>query len=124
LALSGDPAVRFRPDLLPLHAAWRRSRVGTLTVLWSLAVLALLAGIGTPLFVVIAAGALWSFHAAGVDLSVVAIEFFGLAETPVLLAIPLFTFAGFLLSHGAAPQRLVRLSQALLGWLPGGLAII
>jgi C4-dicarboxylate transporter DctM subunit len=86
--------------------------------------LVVLALIGTPLFVVIGAGALWSFHGAGVDLSVVAIEFFGLAETPVLVAIPLFTFAGFLLSHGAAPQRLVRLSQALLGWLPGGLAMI
>src|SRR6185503_3906982 len=59
-----------------------------------------------------------------IDLSVVAIEFFGLSETPVLVAIPLFTFAGFLLSAGQAPARLVRLSQALLGWLPGGLAII
>src|SRR5690606_39109039 len=56
--------------------------------------------------------------------SVLAIEFFGIAETPVLVAIPLFTFAGFLLSEGGAPQRLVRLSQALLGWLPGGLAMI
>jgi tripartite ATP-independent transporter DctM subunit len=59
-----------------------------------------------------------------IDLSVVAIEFFGIAETPVLVAIPLFTFAGFLLSEGQAPSRLVRLAQALLGWLPGGLAMI
>jgi C4-dicarboxylate transporter, DctM subunit len=64
------------------------------------------------------------FHREGVDLSVVAIEFFGLSETPVLVAIPLFTFAGFLLSAGNAPRRLVALSQALLGWLPGGLAVI
>ena len=64
------------------------------------------------------------FRSEGVDLSVVAIEFFGLSETPVLVAIPLFTFAGFLLSAGRAPQRLVRLSGALLGWLPGGLAMI
>ena len=47
-----------------------------------------------------------------------------MSETPVLVAIPLFTFAGFLLSAGQAPARLVRLSQALLGWLPGGLAMI
>jgi C4-dicarboxylate transporter DctM subunit len=80
--------------------------------------------IGVPLFAVIAAGALLGFQREGVDLSVVAIEFFGLSETPVLVAIPLFTFAGFLLSAGQAPQRLVVLSQALLGWLPGGLAII
>jgi C4-dicarboxylate transporter, DctM subunit len=80
--------------------------------------------LGAPLFAVIGAGALVGFQREGVDLSVVAIEFFGLSETPVLVAIPLFTFAGFLLSAGQAPARLVRLSQALLGWFPGGLAII
>ena len=80
--------------------------------------------VGAPLFAVIGAGALLGFQREGVDVSVVAIEFFGLSETPVLVAIPLFTFAGFLLSAGQAPVRLVRLSQALLGWLPGGLAII
>lgn len=91
-----------------------------------LALLALLglALLGAPLFAVIAAGALLGFHQSGVDLSVVAIEFFRLAETPVLLAIPLFTFAGYLLSESQAPQRLVRLTQALLGWLPGGLALV
>jgi C4-dicarboxylate transporter, DctM subunit len=80
--------------------------------------------LGAPLFTVIGAGALVGFEREEVDLSVVAIEFFGLSETPVLVAIPLFTFAGFLLSAGQAPARLVRLSQALLGWLPGGLAMI
>ena len=86
--------------------------------------LVLLALLGAPLFAVIAASAMIGFSRAGVDLSVMAIEFFGIAETPVLVAIPLFTFAGFLLSEGHAPRRLVRLSQALLGWLPGGLAMI
>jgi len=80
--------------------------------------------LGAPLFTVIGAGALVGFERQDVDLSVVAIEFFGLSETPVLVAIPLFTFAGFLLSAGQATSRLVRLSQALLGWLPGGLAMI
>ena len=83
-----------------------------------------LALLGAPLFAIIAAGALLGFHQADVDLSVVAIEFYRLAETPVLLAIPLFTFAGYLLSESQAPQRLVRLTQALLGWLPGGLALV
>jgi tripartite ATP-independent transporter DctM subunit len=86
--------------------------------------LLLLAVLGAPLFAVIAASAMLGFTRAGVDLSVVAIEFFGIAETPVLVAIPLFTFAGYLLGAGGAPRRLVRLSQALLGWLPGGLAMI
>jgi len=86
--------------------------------------LVLLALIGAPLFAIIAAGAMIGFSREEIDLSVLAIEFFGIAETPVLVAIPLFTFAGFLLSEGKAPHRLVRLSQALLGWLPGGLAMI
>jgi tripartite ATP-independent transporter DctM subunit len=80
--------------------------------------------LGAPLFAVIGAGALAGFAREGVDLSVVAIEFFGISETPILVAIPLFTFAGFLLSEGQAPRRLVRLSEAVLGWLPGGLAMI
>jgi len=42
----------------------------------------------------------------------------------VLVAIPLFTLAGYLLSESEAPKRLVRLTQALVGWLPGGLAIV
>ncbi|KAA3626035.1 MAG: TRAP transporter large permease [Proteobacteria bacterium] len=88
------------------------------------ALLLVLALLGTPLFVIIAAGALLGFHQSGVDLSVVAIEFYRLAEMPVMIAIPLFTFAGYLLSESRAPTRLVRLSNALLGWMPGGLALV
>ncbi len=86
--------------------------------------LILLALIGTPLFIVIAASALIGFYSAEIDLSVIIIEFYRLAEMPILLAIPLFTFAGYLLSESKAPLRLVRLTQALLGWMPGGLAIV
>jgi len=86
--------------------------------------LVLLALLGAPLFAVIAAGAMLSFHLAGIDPSVLAIEVFRLAEMPVLLAIPLFTFAGYLVSESGAPGRLVRLTSALLGWMPGGLAVI
>ncbi len=43
---------------------------------------------------------------------------------PGLIAIPMFTFAGYLLGESGTPKRLVRLSLALLGWLPGGLAIV
>jgi len=79
---------------------------------------------GTPLFIVIAALALISFHRADIDLTVIFIEMYRLAETPTLTAIPLFAFTGFLLAESRAADRLVRVSQALLGWLPGGLAIM
>lgn len=87
-------------------------------------ILIVLALLGTPLFVIIAASALAGFYSAEIDLSAVAIEFYRLAEMPILLAIPLFTFAGYLLSESKAPHRLVRLTQALIGWMPGGLAIV
>jgi len=80
--------------------------------------------LGAPLFSVIAASAMLGFYNSEIDLSIMAIEFFGLSEMPILVAIPLFTFAGFVLSESNSPQRLVRLSNALLGWFPGGLAII
>ena len=86
--------------------------------------LLLLALMGAPLFAIILASALLGFYASEIELTVVAIEFYRLAEMPVLLAIPLFTFAGYLLSESRAPARLVRLTRALLGWMPGGLAIV
>lgn len=88
-------------------------------------VLVVLALLGAPLFAVIAAGALISFVTVDPQLGmVVPIEIYGIAEMPILLAIPLFTFAGYILSESAAPDRLVRLTRAMLGWMPGGLAIV
>ena len=87
-------------------------------------VLVLLAVLGAPLFALIAAIALLGFHAAGQEGVAVAVEFYRLADMPALIAIPLFTLAGYLLAESRAPQRLVRVSNALLGWLPGGLAIV
>lgn len=87
-------------------------------------VITLLALLGVPLFAVIALSAMWGYMREDIDLSALAIEIFGIAEMPILLAIPLFTFAGYLLSEGGAPSRLVRVTQALLGWVPGGLAVI
>jgi tripartite ATP-independent transporter DctM subunit len=86
--------------------------------------LILLALLGAPLFAIIAASAMMGFLQEGIDLQAIAIEFYGIAEMPILLAIPLFTFAGYLLSESGAPRRLVRLTGALLGWMPAGLAIV
>ena len=80
--------------------------------------------IGVPIFVVISGLALYLFSTNQIDLSAVIIEMHRMATTPVLVAIPLFTFAGYLLSESGAPKRLIRLSNAILGWLPGGLSVI
>jgi C4-dicarboxylate transporter, DctM subunit len=84
----------------------------------------LLALLGSPLFIVISALALLSFHSVGIDLSVIVIEMSRLADTPLLVSLPLFIFAGTVLSDSGTPGRMLKLSQLLLGWLPGGLAVI
>ncbi len=91
----------------------------------SAALLLIIAAVlGAPLFAVIAAGALMGFHSSEIELAVIAVDIYRLAEMPVLVAIPLFTFAGYLLGESNAPKRLVRITEAWLGWMPGGLAVI
>ncbi|ETW97035.1 MAG: C4-dicarboxylate ABC transporter [Candidatus Entotheonella factor] len=86
--------------------------------------LLLAALVGTPLFVILGGAAWLLFWLAEIDTAAVVIELYRLAQTPTLLSIPLFTFSGYVLAAGQAPQRLVRCAQALVGWLPGGLALV
>lgn len=86
-------------------------------------VLILLALFGAPLFAVIAAGALYGFYIADIDLMVIGIELYRIAETPLLMALPLFTFSGYILSESNTSQRMLNLIQAMVGWIPGGLVI-
>jgi len=80
--------------------------------------------IGVPIFVVIAGLTIYLLFSSQIDISAIIIEMHRMATTPVLVAIPLFTFAGYLLSASGAPKRLIRLSNAILGWMPGGLSVI
>ncbi len=87
------------------------------------AVFAVLAAVGTPIFALMGGLALWLFHTAQIEPSAVIIELSRLATLPSLIAIPLFTFAGYVLAESGSPQRIVALAEALFGWLPGGVAI-
>ncbi|WP_376693393.1 TRAP transporter large permease [Wenzhouxiangella sp. EGI_FJ10409] len=87
-------------------------------------ILLVLALVGMPLFAVIALGALGGYWRAGLDPVLASMEFVRIGELPVLVALPLFTFAGVLLAHSGAPQRLVELTRSALGWMPGGFAIL
>lgn len=94
-------------------------------MIWlAVAGLVLMALSGAPLFVVLLAAAMTGFWASDIDLTVVAIELYRLVDTPLLVALPLFTFAGYILSTAQTSQRLVDLVQSLFGALPGGLAIV
>jgi tripartite ATP-independent transporter DctM subunit len=80
--------------------------------------------LGLPLFIGILAAAMLGLYSNQVQLTAIAIEITRLANAPVLLAIPLFTFAGYLLAEGGTSARLVRFSRSLLGWIPGGLGVV
>jgi C4-dicarboxylate transporter, DctM subunit len=45
-------------------------------------------------------------------------------QASVLSTLPLFIYAGYLLADSKSGDRLVRVGNAALGWLPGGLAIV
>lgn len=86
-----------------------------------LLLLILLALFGMPLFAVLGSIALLLFRNADINISSVAVSMYTLAGSPLLVAIPLFTFAGYLFAYSKAPDRLVKLSRALF---PGGLAVV
>ena len=80
--------------------------------------------IGVPLFVVLGLGAL----AMIIGCNVYSINVFG--EVPfsaidswALLAMPLFILAGEIISRGRTAQDLVRVGDALVGWIRGGMGL-
>jgi tripartite ATP-independent transporter DctM subunit len=89
-------------------------------------IILLLALLEAPIFLVIAGLSLVCLFAESGDwlaLQTVIIEMNRLAAMPVLVALPLFTLTGVLLTETGAPKRVLGLVEALVGWLPGGLAM-
>ncbi len=90
-----------------------------------LAFLIILMGLmGVPLFAMILAATMLGFYTSEVDFTLIAAELYRLAETPMLLAFPLFAFVGYILSESKTSERLLRLTHAFFGWMPTGLAIV
>lgn len=80
--------------------------------------------LGLPIFATIGGLALLFFWNDGIPSASVPLEAYRLAAFPMLPAIPLFTLGGYILSEGGASRRLMRVLTALVGWMPGGLAIV
>jgi C4-dicarboxylate transporter, DctM subunit len=80
--------------------------------------------LGVPLYLIIGAGTLFGYFLAEEFLSGIFIEVYQIATNPVLMAIPLFTFAGYMMAESNTPKRLINLSRAIIGWIPGGLSIV
>jgi C4-dicarboxylate transporter DctM subunit len=92
---------------------------------WPAAVLILTALVlGTPVFVAMAALALFFFFRDGLPVTAVTAEVYRLISSPTLPAIPLLTACGYVLAESDASLRLLRFFKSLLGWVPGGLAVI
>ena len=86
---------------------------------------------GSPLFTIMLAGTALGAYGSqrgftiGFDGAIN--KMFGISgrdEIEVLSTIPLFIYAGYLLAEAKTADRLVRFANALLGWMPGGLAIV
>ena len=94
-------------------------------MIWlGIALLLAMAVFGAPLFAVIMGAAMLGFYSADIDLAIIAIELYRIVDTPLLVALPLFTFSGYLLSESNTSTRLVNVMQSLFGWLPSGLAVV
>ena len=101
------------PGLVEGRAAWP-----------GLAVVAIAAVFGMPLFAILGGAAAWLFLHDGITPAAILVETYSLSVSPTLPAIPLFTLAGFLLAEGRASERLLRVFRALVGWIPGGTAVV
>ncbi|MCK5582227.1 MAG: TRAP transporter large permease subunit, partial [Elusimicrobiales bacterium] len=66
--------------------------------------------LGAPIFSLVGAGALYLFWQVDIDSSAVIIEMMRLTSLPALIAIPLFTFSGYVLAESKAPQRLLNIA--------------
>lgn len=88
------------------------------------AALIFLAFFGMPLYAVFAGAALLGYTVADVNFAAITIEIYRMVDTPLLLALPMFTFSGYLLSESRASHRLVELTQSMVGSVRGGLAVV
>jgi tripartite ATP-independent transporter DctM subunit len=78
---------------------------------------------GSPIFAVIGGVAFVIIQSAGGEPEAITNSIFSALTESGIVAIPLFTLTGFLLSESRAGERLVRSFRRLTGWLPGGLII-
>ena len=81
--------------------------------------------IGAPIAMCLALGAIVPLTFFS-DISAIAViqKFFTSIDSASLMAVPFFIVAGGLLSEGGVSKRLVDFAYSLVGWLPGGLAIV
>ncbi|AOW14190.1 hypothetical protein LPB72_06285 [Hydrogenophaga crassostreae] len=86
----------------------------------------LIALAGVPLLfsiLVTTVGIIWAQN-LGHPMETIFLSFIAGVEPFILLAVPLFVFAGELLAQGGVGKRIVEFARVLFGWLPGGLGVV
>jgi len=93
-------------------------------ILIILLLLVVLVALGAQLFLIIGGISVLLFYLY-VDIPMFAVikAMFDTVNKSALLAIPLYVFAGAIMSRGEIAKRLIDLASAALGWLKGGLAV-
>ncbi len=81
---------------------------------------------GVPLVYALLATTIGMIWALGLSypLETIFLTYVGGVEPFILIAVPLFIFAGELLSQGGVGKRIVAFAHALFGFLPGGLGVV
>ncbi len=87
--------------------------------------LALLFALNAPIAIAIGVASILAIMAQGsFPLMMVVQRMFAGTDSFHLLAVPLFMFAGVLMERGGISRRIIDFANALVGWLPGGLAAV
>jgi len=84
----------------------------------------LFAALGVPLFIVIAGLTFHLFQADAIPQSAMIIQSVSILSNPLLVAIPFFSLAGYMMAESNSPKRIVNCARAVLGWMPASLAAV
>ena len=96
-----------------------------MTTLVLLGILVLLFALNTPIAIAIGVSSILGIVAQGdFSLMMVIQRMFAGTDSFHLMAVPLFMFTGIIMDAGGISRRLIDLADALVGWLPGGLAAV
>ena len=89
-----------------------------------LGVFLLLVFLRVPVVYAIGTASLIDFFYLGINPMQMALKFTGNLNSYTLLAVPFFILMGELMSAGGITDSLIEFSKALVGWIPGGAALV
>ena len=79
--------------------------------------------VGLPVAITLGLSSLAYLWSAGLPIVVIPQKMYAGMDVFVLLSIPGFILAGNLMNHGGITERIIRLANAMVGWIRGGLGL-